>query len=112
MGEGVAGEEFGLRVTVEIDDLDVTDPGRDLDRRSEGLLLEEERARRVDRSGAGLGLRQRAECRQSWPNEPCGQRYRHDQDRQDDLDTSARIRGRGADDCGPSGNWGKPRGER
>ena len=34
VGEGVAGEDFGFRVTVEIDDLDVADPGRDLDRRS------------------------------------------------------------------------------
>jgi len=76
------------------------------------LLLEGELARRVDRTGVGLGLRQRSERGQPWPGEPCGQRHRHGQDRQDDLDASARILGRGADGCGPSENWGKPREER
>ena len=50
VGEGIAGEDFGLGIVVEIDHLDVADPGRDLDGGSEGLALKWESGCRVDRT--------------------------------------------------------------
>ena len=50
VGEGIAGEDFGLGIVVEIDHLDVADPGRDLDVWPEGQLLKWESGGRVARA--------------------------------------------------------------
>ena len=48
--EGIAGEDFGSGVVVEIDHLDVADPGRDLDVWPEGQSLKWESGGRVARA--------------------------------------------------------------